>query len=116
MRFLANENFPDPSIAVLRTAGHEVKSIRTDAPGIPDHQVIAMAQAEDRTILTFDKDYGELIFKEGVADPPAVLFLRYRGGDPEAAARFIMDTIVLGTVLEGRFTVIEEDGIRQRIY
>jgi len=116
MRFLANENFPDPSIHALREAGHDVKSIRRDAPGISDQEVIAMAQAEGRIILTFDKDYGELIFKGGIDSPPAVLFLRYRGKDPQAAARLIRETLEAGTVLEGRFTVIEEEGIRQRIY
>lgn len=116
MRFLANENFPDPSIRILRDQGYEVKSIRTDAPSISDHQVIAMAQDEERIMLTFDKDYGELIFKDGIGSPPAVLFLRYRGRDPKAAAALIQDALTAGTVLEGRFTVIEEDGIRQRSY
>lgn len=116
MRFLANENFPDPSIRALRDAGHDVKSIRTDAPSIADHQVIRMAQEEQRIILTFDKDYGELIFKGGVDSPPAVLFLRYRGKDPQAAARLIQETLAADTQLEGRFTVIEEEGIRQRMY
>lgn len=116
MRFLANENFPDPSIIVLRRAGHDVKSIRTDAPRSSDPQVIATAQAESRIILTFDKDYGELIFKDGIEAPPAVLFLRYRGRDPQAAATLVQDAIAAGTVLEGRFTVIEEEGIRQRSY
>ena len=116
MRFLANENFPDPSIHLLREAGHDVMSIRLEAPGITDHQVITMAQAEHRIILTFDKDYGELIFKKGIESPPSVIFLRYRGRDPGSAARLIEDTLSAGTLLESRFTVIEEDGIRQRIY
>ena len=116
MRFLANENFPDPSIIVLRHAGYEIKSIRTDATSIADPQVIALAQAESRIILTFDKDYGELIFKGGIEAPPAVLFLRYRGRDPKVAAALIHEAINSGTALEGRFTIIEEDGIRQRIY
>ena len=116
MRFLANENFPDPSIVLLRADGHDVRSIRTEHPGISDPQVIALAQEEDRIILTFDKDYGELIFKDGIKDPPAVLFLRYRGRDPKAAAALITEAMFAGTLLEGRFTVIEEEGIRQRIY
>lgn len=116
MRFPANENFPDPSMLLLRAAGHDVKSVRTDHPGIPDPLVISLAQAEDRIILIFDKDYGELIFKGGIASPPVVLFLRYRGRDPKAAAALIQDALAAGTVLEGRFTVIEEEGIRQRIY
>jgi predicted nuclease of predicted toxin-antitoxin system len=99
MRFLANENFPDPSIHALRDAGHDVQSIRTNAPGIADHKVIRMAQAEHRIILTFDKDYGELIFKGGIDSPPAVLFLRYRGKDPLAAARLIQETLTAGTQL-----------------
>lgn len=45
-----------------------------------------------------------------------MIFLRYPGRDPEAAARLIEDTLSAGTLLESRFTVIEEDGIRQRIY
>ncbi len=116
MRFLANENFPDPSILLLRDAGHDVRSVRTDHPGISDQQVITFAQAENRIILTFDKDYGELIFKGGITSPPAVLFLRYRGRDPKAAAALIHDALKAGTILESRFTVIEEEGIRQRIY
>lgn len=116
MRFLANENFPDPSIVLLRADGHDVRSIRAEYPGIADPQVIAIAQAEDRIILTFDKDYGELIFKDGLENPPAVLFLRYRGRDPKAAAALITEALLAGTVLEGRFTVIEEEGIRQRSY
>lgn len=45
-----------------------------------------------------------------------MLFLRYRGRDPKAAAALIHDALKAGTILEGRFTVIEEEGIRQRIY
>ncbi|MCC6540934.1 MAG: DUF5615 family PIN-like protein [Flavobacteriales bacterium] len=116
MRFLANENFPDPSITILRGEGHVVTSVRTDAPGISDPLVIAKAQARDLIILTFDKDYGELIFKEGVTDPPAVVFFRYRGVDPQAAAKLLLDAIAQNTALTNRFTVIEEDGIRQRLY
>lgn len=116
MRFLANENFPDPSIHILRGRGLDVRSIRTDAPGIPDLEVIAKAKAEDRIVLTFDKDYGELIFKHGMEHPPAVLFLRYRGADPTVAATLVLELVASGTTLDGRFTVIEEEGIRQRIY
>ncbi|MBK6626110.1 MAG: hypothetical protein IPJ87_00365 [Flavobacteriales bacterium] len=57
-----------------------------------------------------------MIFKGGIDSPPAVLFLRYRGKDPKAAAALIHDALATSTILERRFTVIEEDGIRQRSY
>lgn len=116
MLFLANENFPAPSIAVLRGRGYDVASIREQVPGISDMSVITLARSESRCILTFDKDYGELIFKEGVDDPPDVVFFRYRGKDPQAAASLLLHLVESGTELSGRFTVVEDGGIRQRIY
>jgi hypothetical protein len=32
MRFLADENFPGDAVTALRTAGHDLAWIRTDAP------------------------------------------------------------------------------------
>ncbi|MDX9751304.1 MAG: DUF5615 family PIN-like protein [Flavobacteriales bacterium] len=116
MRFLANENFPEPSIAILRAAGHDVSSIRTEHQGEKDPFVIAKAQQAQRTILTFDKDYGEIIFKNGVVDPPAVVFFRYRGKDPTAAAHMLLDLLAKDVAVENTFTVLESDGLRQRKY
>ncbi|WKZ65721.1 MAG: DUF5615 family PIN-like protein [Flavobacteriales bacterium] len=116
MHFLANENFPAPGIALLRSAGYDLTSIRETAPGVSDHVVIAMARTESRVILTFDKDYGEIIFKEGIENPPAVVFFRHRGKDPLAAATLLLDLLAQGTAILGRFTVIEEGGLRQRTY
>jgi len=62
MRFLANENFPFPSIRILRDNGHDVKSIGEEMFGITDIEVLDVAKNENRIILTLDKDYGELIF------------------------------------------------------
>jgi len=82
MRFLANENFPLPSIRLLRDNGHFVKSISSDAPGIRDTEVIEIALNEKLIILTFDKDYGEIIFRYGASLPPSVIIFRFRGSGP----------------------------------
>ena len=76
MRFLANENFPLPSVRLLRSAGHDVLSITEESPGISDDRILARAVAEERIILTFDRDYGELIYRVGMV-AAAVLLLRY---------------------------------------
>ena len=116
MRFLANENFPMPSVRALRDAGWSVESILESAQGAKDTAVIDRARRDGTIILTLDKDYGEIIFKQGIADPPAVIFLRYRGRDPLAPARLVLDVLTAGTTIEHAFTVIEIDGIRQRKY
>ena len=58
MMFLANENFPRPSIELLRDSGINVKSIQEEFQGISDDIVINIATELDLIILTFDSDYG----------------------------------------------------------
>lgn len=63
MRFLANENFPLDAVEALRQQDHDVVWIRTESPGISDPEVLSRTQAEERILLTFDKDFGELAFR-----------------------------------------------------
>ena len=67
MRFLADENFPRPALEALRKAGWEVFSIAEDCPGISDEEVAALCASQLRILLTFDKDFGELIFRRGLS-------------------------------------------------
>ncbi|MBI3501899.1 MAG: DUF5615 family PIN-like protein [Bacteroidetes bacterium] len=114
---MANENFPFPSISFIRNEGHFIFSISELSNGISDEQVIQKAIKENLIILTFDKDYGELIFKFGITNPPAVVFFRYKGNNPLFAGKILCDlTVKAGLKLEKNFTVIEENDIRQRQY
>jgi predicted nuclease of predicted toxin-antitoxin system len=61
--FLANENFPVPSIDLLRNNDYGVRSIQEASPGISDEEVLNIAVNDNFIILTFDKDYGDLIFR-----------------------------------------------------
>ncbi len=62
--FLANENIPLKSIKILREKGYDVKAIIEKFPGISDKEVLKIAKNENRIILTFDRDYGKLLFKK----------------------------------------------------
>lgn len=73
---IANENVPAPSIRRLRTAGIDVASIREDSSGIDDVSVLARAVKEQRWLLTFDMDYGELIYRRSLTPPPALVLYR----------------------------------------
>ena len=90
MRFLANENFPLVSVKRLRAAGHDVASVIEDSPGVKDHQVLARAHEESRIILTFDRDYGDLIYRRKLPMPAGVLYLRFDPVSPEEPAEFIL--------------------------
>ncbi|MFM2360223.1 MAG: hypothetical protein RLY16_2216 [Bacteroidota bacterium] len=115
--FLANENFPRPSTIILRENGFEVKSIQEDCAGITDDEVIRMALEFNLIILTFDSDYGELIFKYSKENPPAVVFFRDKKRGPAFAANVLIELLKnTKIVLTGSFTVVETDNVRQRFY
>ena len=115
--FLANENFPRPSTIILRKNGFIITSIQEDYAGIADPEVMQIASDLDLIILTFDGDYGELIFKYAKDNPPAVVFFREKGNNPEFAASSLISVLANpGIVLSGAFTVIEANNIRQRFY
>lgn len=114
--FLANENFPAPSIALIRAAGFSVKSIREESPGIADEDVLRMAAANALIILTFDKDYGEIIFRHGLPAPPSVIFFRAKGANPEWSAQRLLKILLSGRQFNSSFTIVEEESVRQRMY
>lgn len=115
MIFLANENFPLASIFLLRNAGYHVHSIKETTRGISDITVLALAEQMNAVILTFDKDYGEIIFRNEMTQPPAVVFFRHKGYDAAFAGNTLLHLIENeGVIIEGFFTVIEQENIRQR--
>lgn len=115
--FLANENFPRPSTLLLREKGYSVVSIQERFPGISDLEVLQIASELNLIILTFDSDYGTLIFRYAQTNPPSVIYFRNKGNDPEFAG-FVLISILLKSNIQfsGAFTVIEKDNIRQRFY
>ena len=117
MKFLANENFPLPSVTVLRNSGFQVVSVCESFPGVTDEEVIEFALKNDFVILTFDKDYGEIIFKYGIEEPPAVVFFRDKGGNPTTSGTLLVNLLKKGDIeIIDKFTVIQKDAIRQRTY
>jgi predicted nuclease of predicted toxin-antitoxin system len=61
MRFLADENVPIGVIEELVAASHDVEWVAKLGPGIPDSEVLSHAATTGRILLTFDKDYGDLV-------------------------------------------------------
>ena len=115
--FLANENFPKPSVELLREAGFTTKYIAEEFSGISEVEVIEHAVRDNLIILTYDKDYGEMIFRYAKDNPPSVVFFREKGQDPMFAGQILLSILINGnTKLAGGFTVIETNSIRQRFY
>jgi predicted nuclease of predicted toxin-antitoxin system len=114
MRILANENIPQEAIAALRSRGHDVKWIRTAAPGVSDKDVLTLAINEERILITFDKDFGELALHAKLPAKCGIILLRIPIQSSRNIAELILSTIESRTDWEGCFSVIEEQRIRMR--
>ncbi|PMD96982.1 hypothetical protein BWI97_09890 [Siphonobacter sp. BAB-5405] len=116
MKILANENFPKVSIQWLRERHVDIISVGEHYSGSKDEEVMNLAIQENRTILTFDRDYGELIFKKGYKPLAGVVYFRWNSFTPEAPGQFIHELLTNADVqLTGNFSVIDENFIiRQR--
>lgn len=114
---LADENIPGGTIAYLRAESFDVLSIQEIAPGIADEAVLELAAAESRILVTFDRDYGELIFRQGKRPPRSVIYFRLYPATADELNAMILRLIRgdLGT-LDGNMVVVSQEGIRKRLF
>ncbi|HLR24928.1 MAG TPA: DUF5615 family PIN-like protein [Fodinibius sp.] len=113
---MADENFPHPSVDLLRGHDLNIKAIREIQPGLSDKQVLKLATEENRTILTHDSDYGELIFKYGFKPKAGVIYFRLDDFSPSGPGELVLDIIHRELTLANRLTLITDRSIRQRGY
>ncbi len=112
MRLLANENFPLDAIQALRADGHDVAWIREDARGSEDEEVLARAQREDRILITFDKDFGELAFRSKLSATNGIILFRISTPSSKYVAQIAVDALSSRDDWSGHFSVIEGNRIR----
>jgi predicted nuclease of predicted toxin-antitoxin system len=113
--FLSNENFPRLSVEFLRSGGHTVYSIQEDCPGISDEEVMRIAKEKNAIILTFDRDYGELIFARKLPSPPGVMYFRFIPTNPLEPAKVLNEYLQVDDIEWIRhFSIIGRARLRQR--
>ena len=115
IRWLADENIPLASAERLRQAGHDVVSVVETMPGASDEAVLQYAVKDHRIIITFDRDYGELIFQRRLPCPAGVVFFRFVPRSPTEAGEYLLDRLKDSTLeFENLFTTCDRAMIRQR--
>ncbi len=114
MRFLANENFPGAAVVALAAAGHDIAWVRTAAPGASDPEVLARAVREQRILLTFDKDFGELASGSALPSDCGVVLFRIPVPKPGVVGPRLAELIAGRDDWAGYFSVIQPGRVRMR--
>ena len=114
MKFVADENLDRQIVEKLRREGHTVWYVADMDPGIADPEVLDTANREQAILLTADKDFGELVYRQRLISP-GVILIRLAGLPPPVKAEIVAKAITAHSqALADSFTVITERNIRIR--
>jgi len=114
LKLLADECCDRALVRALIDDGHDVLSVSETAPGSVDGDVLSMAVASGRLLVTEDRDFGELVFAgQQVSD--GVLYIRFPGNARQTMLRLVPEFVAEhGKALVGAFTVLTPGGARIR--
>jgi predicted nuclease of predicted toxin-antitoxin system len=114
MRFAVNENVFPTVTKELRARGHDVLAAKETMEGAADEAILAAAQAEQRIVVTYDKDFGELAFRYGLPSECGVILIRLSEASREADIQRVLEVLESRQDLAGHFSVAEYGRIRMR--
>lgn len=114
MNFLADECVDRLIVGRLRKDGHEVVYVAEMDPGISDDTILKTANKAGCILVTTDKDFGELVFRQKRVSSGVVL-LRIAGLPALHKADIVSSVIQTHSdKIKGAFTVVSPGTVRIR--
>ena len=114
MNLVVDESVDNLIVDALRRDGHKVLSISEFSPSVDDDTVLDLANQHDALLITEDKDFGELVFRNGRIHTGVVL-IRLGGLSTQAKVNSVLTTFAhQGSKLQNAFSVISPGRVRIR--
>ncbi len=114
MKFLADENVEKPIVESLRQQGFDVLYIAEERRSLDDEAILALANKENRILITNDKDFGEMAFRLHRVHA-GIFLLRFRRDDAEWKAQRLAQFLTqYKKPLMGKFVVLRDTRVRVR--
>lgn len=114
MNFVADESVDQQIVERLRQEGHAVRYIVETGPGTSDEDVLELARHEGAILLTADKDFGEMVFRQRQVTE-GIIFIRLAGQSQRRKAEIVISLVKKHSEeLLKAFSVITPGGIRIR--
>lgn len=114
MNLVADESVDKQIVDKLRARGHEVVFVAESAPGITDDSVLAKSRELDALLITADKDFGELVFRQRLLHS-GILLVRLAGLPADLKAELVASAVDRHfDELKAGFGVLSERALRVR--
>ena len=93
LKFLTDENISTSLVKALRNTGYDTKDIKEEKLfGISDREVIKLAVHDNRVIVTYDKDFANLL-KYSIIKHKGVILLRFADQSPDNTIRLFIPAL-----------------------
>jgi predicted nuclease of predicted toxin-antitoxin system len=114
MQLLCDEGVDRQIVERLREEGHTVSYVAEMDPGVADTPILEQARSGQAVLVTADKDFGDLVFREEHATAGVVL-LRSSGLSPEKKAALTASAFARhADEMTDAFSVVSPGGVRTR--
>ncbi len=116
MRFLADMGVSQQVVEWLRTKGHDAVHLRDEGlQRLPDSEIFQKAAREQRIVLTFDLDFGEILAASAGQIVSVVLF-RLRNTRADFVIQRLDDVLKQSSteLLQGAIILVEDSRHRVR--
>ncbi|MBI5230250.1 MAG: DUF5615 family PIN-like protein [Candidatus Magasanikbacteria bacterium] len=115
MKLLIDANITYRSILQLRELGYEIFSVLEEIPKADDIDILRKAFKNRWVLITHDKDFGELVFKNGMAHS-GIILIRSDNESASSMAQMIHNFFSshLLREIQEHFWVLSESTYRKR--
>lgn len=112
MKFLADVNIEKTIVDELRRIGYDIVWIVDENPYLDDMSIFKIAQNENRILLTNDKDFGEIVFRQKLASA-GIILLRIKGQDTRKKIKLLRKVLIsYHDRISKHFVVITKEKVR----
>jgi len=111
MKFLADEDVPYNNVKFLRANNIDITSVLDVQRSLKDKEILEYARKEERLLITFDKDFIELVLTQGIKSY-GIILLRIPPKS-EAYVQSVLEYLIKekSDELENNLTIAWEDRI-----
>ena len=112
MKFLADVNIEKTIVDELRMLGYDIVWIVDENPYLDDMSIFKIAQNENRILLTNDKDFGEIVFRQKLVSA-GIILLRIKGQDTGEKIKLLRKVLISHhDRISKHFVVITKEKVR----
>lgn len=115
MKFLLDANAEYRLATYLLSLGHDVKTIAHDYPSaLADQEVLSIAVKEKRVLITNDRDYGELIFRQQLSHSGIIYFRLKNSKDISGKLHWLQTVLQTHKDNLHEYLVVTPNGVKIR--